>query len=212
MLVKNFELRETITDGTDFENWVNGEDEEIDGPPYNEPPKPLDGHEVRAYDDNTYTDKYEKEPIYYTEYRDIAYRELSVMTEENKETGEGVVTRYDDNGAESTKISINKDGSVVIKSGEQTTTIAKDDVTFYDKEGNVVTNTGSLEATLEKLATGQIDVGDKNGVTATALFAAMQAVQKANELLENNDDPSQEATLKANADAANAELQKLLGK
>ena len=202
-------IEETITDGTDFENWVKGDDD-IDGPPYDNPPKPLEGHEVRAYDDNTYTDKYEKEPIYYTEYRDIAYRELDVMTTQNKETGEGTVIDYDDTGAEASKITLNSDGSVIVASGENATNIAADDVTYYDADGNVVENTGSLEATLEKLATGKLFVGDKNGVTAQALFAAMQAAQKANELYENNQDPSQEATLKANADAANAELQKLL--
>lgn len=206
---QEFRIEETITDGTDFENWVKGEDD-IDGPPYDNPPKPLEGHEVRAYDDNTYTDKYEQTPIYYTEYRDIAYRELDVMTTQNKETGEGTVIDYDDTGAEASKITLNPDGSVVVASGEQSTTIAADEVVYYDADGNVVENTGSLEATLEKLATGQLFVGDQNGVTAQALFAAMQAAQKANELYENNQDPSQEAALKANVDAANAELQKLL--
>ena len=202
-------IEEKITDGTEFENWVKGDDD-IDGPPYEDLPKPLDGHEVRAYDDNTYTDKYEKEPLYYTEYRDIAYRELSVMTTENKETGEGTVTKYDDAGAEESKVTINPDKSVVVSSGEQTITIPADQVTFYDNEGNVVQNTGSMESTLEKLATGKLDVGDKNGVTLQSLMSAMVALRQAESAYENNQDPSKETALKANVDKANAELQKLL--
>ncbi len=202
-------IEETITDGSDFEKWVHGDDDN-DGPPYDKLPDALDGHEVRAYDDNTYTDKYEKEPVYYTEYRDIAYRELSAMTTQNKETGEGTVTNYNDEGEIASKITLNPDGSVVVASGENTTTIPADEATFYDKNGNVVSNTGSLEAQLEKLATGQLSVGDKNGVTAQMVLAAMEKAQKANELYENNQDPAQEAILKANAEAANAELQKLI--
>lgn len=202
-------IEETITDGSDFEDWVHGDDDN-DGPPYNTLPDALDGHEVRAYDDNTYTDKYEKEPVYYTEYRDIAYRELDVMTTQNKETGEGTVIDYNEDGAEASKITLNPDGSIVVNAGDMSATIPADEATFYDSEGNVVANTGSLESTLEKLATGKLFVGDKNGVTPQMITAAMEKAQKANELYENNQDPSQEATLKANAEAANAELQKLL--
>ena len=159
-------IENKITDGKPFEDWVHGNEDE-DGPPYNDIPKPLDGHEVRAYDNNTYTDKYEKEPIYYTEYRDIAYRELDVLTTQNKETGEGTVTKFDDNGVESSKVVLNPDGSASVNVGGEVTTIAKDEVTYYDENGKVVTNPGSLEATLTKLATGQLSIGDKSGVIVT---------------------------------------------
>ena len=157
-----FRVEDKITDTTDFDNWVKGEDED-DGPPYDELPEALDGHEVRAYDDNTYTDKYEKEPLYYTEYRDIAYRELDAMTTENKLTGEGTVSRYNEDGTESTNIVIAEDGSVTVKVGEETTTIAKEDVVYYDQDGNAVANPGSISDILERLATGKLTVGTKDG-------------------------------------------------
>ena len=155
-------IENKITDGKPFEDWVHG-NEDNDGPPYNDIPKPLDGHEVRAYDNNTYTDKYEKEPIYYTEYRDIAYRELDVLTTQNKETDEGTVTKFDDNGVESSKVVLNPDGSASVNVGGETISIPKEEVTYYDENGKVVTNPGSLEATLTKLATEQLAIGDKTG-------------------------------------------------
>lgn len=157
-----FRVEDKITDTTDFDNWVKGEDED-DGPPYDELPTALDGHEVRAYDDNTYTDKYEKEPLYYTEYRDIAYRELDAMTTENKLTGEGTVSRYNEDGTESSNIIIAADGNVTVKIGDETTTIAKEDVVYYDQDGNVVANPGSISDILERLATGKLTVGTKDG-------------------------------------------------
>ncbi len=161
---KGQELRieEKITDGTDFEKWVNREDEQ-DGPPYSTLPDALDGHEVRAYDDNTYTDKYEKVPVYYTEYRDIEYREMSALTTQNKETGEGSVTKYNAEDGER-KIVLNPDGSVVVTEGEYSASLAANEVVFYDENGEVVSNTGFLESMLEKIATGKLFVGNEDGV------------------------------------------------
>ena len=206
---QEFRIEETITDGTDFENWVKGEDD-IDGPPYDNPPKPLEGHEVRAYDDNTYTDKYEQTPIYYTEYRDIAYRKLDVMTTQNKETGEGTVIDYDAAGAEASKITLNPDGSVVVSSGNETINIPADDVKYHDSQGNVVENTGSLDSLLEKLATGQLFLEDPR--VLPPITKVLADVAKARELYENNEDPAKEAELKAGLDAAVAALQQYVQK
>jgi len=161
-----FRVENKITDASDFEKWVKGDDDD-DGPPYDKLPDALDGHEVRAYDDNTYTDKYEQEPLYYTEYRDIAYRELDAMTTENKVTGEGSVLRYNDDGSESSNVTIAPDGGVTVAKDGETTTIAKKDVVYYDADGNAVANPGSLSDILEKLATGKLAVGTKDGVVST---------------------------------------------
>lgn len=160
---KGQELRieEKITDGTDFENWVKGDD--VDGPPYSTLPDALDGHEVRAYDDNTYTDKYEKEPVYYTEYRDIAYREMSAITTQNKETGEGTVIKYNEEDGVS-KYVLNPDGSAMVYEGEYSAAVPANELVFYDENENPVKNAGSLESTLEKLATSKLFIGNEYGV------------------------------------------------
>ena len=160
-----FRVENKITDAKDFEDWAKRN--EPDGPPYTQLPEALDGHEVRAYDDNTYTDKYEEEPMYYTEYRDIAYRELDAKTSYNNVTGEGSVLKYNDDGTESQNISFNKDGSAVVKSGQETVNIAASDIVYYDAQGNVVANPGNMQAILEKLATGVLTIGGNGSVDDT---------------------------------------------
>ena len=160
-----FRVENKITDAKDFEDWAKRN--EPDGPPYTQLPEALDGHEVRAYDDNTYTDKYEEEPMYYTEYRDIAYRELDAKTSYNNVTGEGSVLKYNDDGTESQNIAFNKDGSAVIKQNGETFNISKIALVFYDSEGKIVANPGSIQAILEKLATGVLTLGDADGPFST---------------------------------------------
>lgn len=177
-----FRVEDKITDATDFEDWVNGNDDD-DGPPYVNPPEAPEGHEVRAYDDNTYTDKYEEDPLYYTEYRDIAYRELDAKTTENKVTGEGSVLKYNDDGAESSNISIGADGSVTVKADDKSTTISKDDVVYYDQNGNAVSNPGTLADILEKLATGKLTVGNKDGVVTPGADSKEEVTDSDNTVL-----------------------------
>lgn len=150
-----FGIENKITDATDFEKWVKGDD----GPPYVNPPEALDGHEVRAYDDNTYTDKYEEEPLYHTEYRDIAYRELGAKTTENKVTGEATVVRYNEDKTESYSVTFAADGSVTVKENGETKVFGN--VSYVDQDGKVVSNPGSLSDILEKLATGKWTVDGK---------------------------------------------------
>ena len=156
-----FRVENKITDAKDFEDWAKRN--EPDGPPYTQLPEALEGHEVRAYDDNTYTDKYEEEPLYYTEYRDIAYRELDAKTSYNNITGEGNVATFKDDGTENQNITFNPDGSVVVKQGNETININAAELKYYDKDGNIVANPGNMQAILEKLATGTLSVGNANG-------------------------------------------------
>ena len=160
-----FRVENKITDAKDFEDWAKRDDS--DGPPYTNLPEALDGHEVRAYDDNTYTDKYEEEPMYYTEYRDIAYRELDAKTSYNNITGEGSVLKYNDDGSESQNITFNADGSAVVKQGDETINIAAGDLVYYDAQGNTVANPGNMQTILEKLATDQLTIGNAGGSIPT---------------------------------------------
>ncbi len=147
-----------ITDGKDFEDWVNGTNPpDPGGPPYDKLPDALEGHEVRAYDDNTYTDKYEQTPNYITEYRDIAYRELSAETSVDRvDVGNATVSKYKD-GEESEKITITPD-TVTIKNGDDEVSIPAKDVVYKDKDGNVITNTGTIDNLVEMLATGKYTI------------------------------------------------------
>lgn len=155
----DYRVENTITDGTDFEKWVKGDDPvNPDEPPYINPPDAADGHEVRAYDDNTYTDKYEEAPNYITEYRDIAYRELHAKTTVDRTNiGNATVTKYDDEGAEKEHITITPE-NVTIKQGDTETTIPAADVVYKDSNGNVITNTGTIDNLVEMLATGKYTI------------------------------------------------------
>lgn len=143
-----------------FEKWANGIE---DGPPYTKPPEAPDGHRVAAFGDGSgqYYNKWEETPIYYAEYRDVAYRELDAETTMNKNTHEATVKKYDDDHNKTLDITFDSNGNATVVQNNQTTNISAANIVYYDKSGNEVTNPGTQENILEGLARGTLVIGAK---------------------------------------------------